>query len=549
MRPAPFACSDEPARQPRRMRIVCIGAGMSGIAASYKFQRQMENAEFVIYEKNEEVSGTWWENRYKGCACDLPAHSYTFSWEGNPNWSRFYAGAEEIFEYYKGCAERWGCMKFIKLKHRVTSATWNESSSTWKLLIENRSGENVEDEGNVLISATGVLNQWRWPSIEGLHDFGGKLMHSARWDDSFEFHGKRVAVIGAGSSAIQIVPAIQGDVSQVISFIRSSTWITAEFAEQMASNGRETIYTPEEIERFNTDKAYFLEYRKRLARGATISYDVYRKDSALQKNAVERNKKAMRERLSNRSDLCEKVIPSFEVGCRRLTPGSGYLEALAADNSKVVFDTIERVNETGIVTKDGSQYDVDAIVCATGFDVSQKPAFPVMGRNGVDLRNFWKDAPIHYLSVAVPDFPNYFIVGGPNSTISNGSLIYGLEAAIDYAFKCTRKMQEEGISSMTVRRGPTDEFLEYRDALMQRMVWSGSCRSWYKNGKVDGPVTGPWCGSTMHYRQTLNEPRWEDYDIRYIGKNRFAYLGMGRIRGELEGNDMASILTDHSLES
>ncbi|PVH97427.1 hypothetical protein DM02DRAFT_685009 [Periconia macrospinosa] len=217
-------------------------------------------------------------------------------------------------------------------------------------------------------------------------------------------------------------------------------------------------------------KAIFLEFRRKLAHSATLAYDIYYKGSKLQEDAVLKNAKTMNTRLQDRTDLCERLIPSYEVGCRRLTPGSGYLEALTAKNSTCVFDPIDRISKSGIVTKDGREHKLDAIICATGCDVSFRPAFPITGRHNKDLRDFWKDTPTHYLSVAVPGFPNYFIIGGPNSPISNGSLIYGLEAAIDYAFSCIKKLQEESIARLTVKIEPTEEFLEHRDALMQRMV-------------------------------------------------------------------------------
>ncbi|KIX05594.1 uncharacterized protein Z518_06466 [Rhinocladiella mackenziei CBS 650.93] len=524
----------------QKMRLICIGAGIAGIAAAYKYMEQLRDVEFQIYEKNHDVGGTWLENRYPGCACDIPAHGYTYSWEGNPNWSRFYAEAEEIHSYYKGLAIKWNCMQYIKLSHRVIEAKWSEAESSWNLKIESLTeGTIIEDRCDILLSATGVLNHWKWPDIPGLHRFKGRLLHSARWDEEYNFQDKTVAVIGAGSSAIQIVPNLQkGD------FIRSPTWITPEFSASLAADGRETRYSAEEIKRFNTDKKYFLQYRKDIQNTGSSSFSLYYKGSELQEKAYRDFSQLMRKRLGGDAELCERLIPKFEVGCRRFTPGNGFLEALVKPNVTVVVTEIESITPDGIRTTDGVHYDVDAIVCATGFDCSYRPAFPVIGRDGRDLGEFWRDEPVHYLSVAVPGFPNYFVTGGPNSPISNGSLISGLETEIDYAYACLRKLQEENGASMEASEQATADFMEHKNAAMKEFVWSGDCKSWYKNGRVDGPVIGPWCGSTWHFNKALRNPRFEDYIFKYRKRNRFQYLGFGRTLGELRGEDMAAHLRE-----
>ncbi|SCN82413.1 related to monooxigenase [Fusarium fujikuroi] len=534
--------------EPHHMRVICIGAGISGIAAAYKAQRQLVNIELVIYEKNHDVRGTWLENRYPGCACDIPAHSYTFSWEGNPEWSRFYVEAPEIFDYLKKCAGKWGCMNFIKLRHRVIGATWDEQALKWTVKVQGPDGTEINDICDVLISATGPLNKWQWPDIPGLDDFKGLRLHPARWDASVDLSGKRVAVIGAGSSALQIVPTIQPVVSKLVNFIRSPTWVTAEYGQAFARAGRDTRFTETEINSFKSDNEAFLEYRRKLLDASTKAFDLYFKDTDMQRQAFEANRAAMRKRLKGHEEICNKLIPDFEVGCRRVSPGHGYLEALIEPNVTAVFDGIKLVNEMGILDNNNVQHDVDVIICATGFDVSHRPAFPVLGRGAQDLRDFWNQGPIHYLSVASPMFPNYFIVGGPNAPISNVSLIMGLELAVDYAFSCVRKMQTENIGSLEVKREAADDFLEQRDKIMQGMVWTGSCVSWYKNGSDNGAVTGPWCGSIWHYKETLESPRWEDFEIQYLEKNRFAYLGNGRTHRELSGESMArTCLKDHGL--
>ena len=527
------------------MRVVCIGAGICGIAAAYKHERDLENVSFVVYEKNDGVGGTWYENRYPGVACDIPAHRYTYSWEGNPEWSRFYAEGHEILDYLTKCAQKWDLMKHIQLNHKVKSAVWNEDTSQWELVIENlTTGELVHDQADVVLSAIGVLNNWRWPDIPGLHDFKGKVLHSARWDQAYKPDGQRIAVIGSGSSAIQIVPQLQPKASKLYSFNRSATWITPEIGAKLATNGRATIFTPEDIQRFKDDKKSFLEFRKEIINGNTDMFKTFYKGSVQQQNAYKNFSAMMRERLNNNEELCEKLIPKFEVGCKRFTPGEGYLESLIKDNVRVITDGIECVTPTGIRTLAGEDIALDTIVCATGFDVSYRPSFECRGRDGRDLRKEWSVPPRHYLSLAAGGMPNYFIAAGPNCPIANGSLVYALENIVDYTFKCVTKMQTQGIKSMVPTEDAIDDYLEHRDLCMNEMVWSGGCRSWYKNGNQ---VTGPHFGSIFHFSDAVRVPRWEDYELRYIAPNRFSYLGYGRTERELKGQDLAAYLSEPGL--
>lgn len=392
-----------------------------------------------------------------------------------------------------------------------------------------------------------MFSKWKWPSIPGIHDFKGRLVHSARWDESYDFRDKIVAVIGAGSSAKQIVPALTPEVRRMINFIRSPTWITPEFSQSLAADGRATKFKPEQIQKFKEDKAYFLEYRKMVQNTGSSNFTTFYKGSPRQHESFKAFSSMMKERLNNDEKLAAQLIPTFPVGCRRFTPGSGYLEALVAGNSVVVSQEIDHVGPEGLVTVDGQHYAVDVIICATGFDTSFKPAFPVIGRDGRNLAEYWKDQPLHYLSIAAPGFPNYFVIGGPNSPIANGSLISGLEVEIDYAYKCVEKTQSENISAMDVKEEAMRDFLEHRDEAMKLYVWSGDCRSWYKNGKVDGPVIGPWVGSSWHFNEALENPGYEDYHLKYLRRNRFAYLGYGRTKAEELGESTAEHLTEEGV--
>ncbi|KIV96493.1 hypothetical protein PV10_00355 [Exophiala mesophila] len=467
--------------QKRRIRIIVVGAGLSGIAAVkiYKENFPERDVEMVIYEKNADVTGTWLENRYPGCACDVPAHAYTFSWEGNPNWSRAYVGSVELYEYFKGRAGAYGVDEFVRLGHRVTAAAWDDRRGKWVVSLDDtRDGRRLEDEADILVNAAGFLNNWKWPDIPGLDSFQGKLLHSAAWDNEYDFSDKIVAVIGCGSSAIQIVPQLQPKTKHLYSINRSKTWITPEFAAEFAPEGRTSFFSDEQKTKWANDKDEFLRYRKEVNSTVNSFFEMQFKSSTEQKMARENFRKTMKERLRHREDLIEKIVPDFEVGCRRITPGHGYLEALASQNVTVRNDGIIGVTSEGLRMATGDTIKIDALVCATGFDTSYRPSFPVKGYGGQDLRDLWREQPRSYLSVAAAGIPNYFITSGPNFPLANGCLLPALENNIRYAFAVAQKLQYDGIKSVSPKTAAVDDFQEYKESLMKDLVWTGSCTSW-----------------------------------------------------------------------
>ncbi|KAL4769731.1 hypothetical protein BDW60DRAFT_224760 [Aspergillus nidulans var. acristatus] len=539
--PEQYVVEDQYIHQQRRIRIIVIGAGISGIAFAYKV-RELENVEYQIYEKNEDVGGTWFESRYPGCSCDIPAHSYTYPWAGNPEWSRVYAGAEEIWRFYRDRAEEYGVYRTTKFRHQVVGTTWNEARGRWTVRVEDlASGQVFEDSAEVVINCAGVLNKWKWPDISGLHSFNGTLIHTARYPQGLDLTGKRVAVIGAGSSAIQVVPTIQPVVKSLISFNRSPTWIAPQFAGHLASAGRATTYTEEEKEKFRNDPNHLRQYRKQIDQALNSRFPNFYKGSQEQKTSRQIVETAMRERLTKMDpDLREKLIPDFDVGCRRVTPGDGYLEALQEPNVEVVRTRIQEVTPEGVVTADGKLYAVDVIIAATGYDTSYVPPFPLIGRNGVDLGKRWAQKGAEaYLTCAVPDMPNYFMVVGPNTPISNGSLMPAIENQLQFALTFARKIQSEGVKAVVVSQQATTEFNEHKDAVMKLLTFSGNCNSWYKGGTSDGRIVGPWCGSLNHFLESIAEPRLQDFEFTYETQNRFAYLGRGLSLRDVQKKDLA----------
>ncbi|KAL4724306.1 hypothetical protein ACLX1H_008919 [Fusarium chlamydosporum] len=511
---------DQPAYKPRRLRIVCVGAGFSGLMLAYEAKYNKDFQGFIdltIYDKNHDVGGTWLVNRYPGVACDVPAHIYTFPFEPNPDWSSFYASGPEIWSF----------------QSKVTHATWDDALGKWGLKIR-RDSEEIEDECDVLIDGSGFLNNWHWPDIPGLHDFKGEIVHTADWSPSTDVAGKRVAVIGNGSSGVQVLPHLQKTASQLTTYVRTPTWIFANYASELTKDGKNFFFTEEEKREFRDNPASLWEFRKEIEKSQDNFWNVFFKDTDAQKDALEKAYARMRERLGNDKELCQKLLPDYEYGCRRPTPGDGYLEALRQENARVTFDPIVKITESGIqTTKDHTDFDI--IVCATGFDASFRRSWSVRGRNGFKLHDAWDNTPQAYFGVAAANMPNYFIFIGPNSPVGHGSLLDSVFCVAKWILKWCRKIATEDIKSVCVNQQVVDDYNVYLQELLKRMVWTGSCRSWYKNRKKDGPVTAVYGGSRHHFREILETFRTEDFDIEYRSVNRFRFMGNGRTLKESTG--------------
>jgi cation diffusion facilitator CzcD-associated flavoprotein CzcO len=524
--------------------MIIIGAGAAGLQIAYKAERQLSNVSFTIYEKNDDVGGTWLENRYPGCTCDIPSHSYQWSFWRNPGWSSYYAGAPEIWRYLKDFAVTFGLERYVQLRHEVREAKWVEEDGVWEVEIKRPDGSVFVDKAEMLVCCNGVLNKWKYPDIPGIEKFGGKLMHTARWDDSYDLSGKTVAVIGGGSSAVQTIPSIQPRVKKLIPFLRSPVWITAGFGAKYAAPGGVNFQYPEEQKQnFENDEEGFNKYCRDVEGELNKRFTLMHLNSKDQKVSRDFVAETMKERLGDNELLKQKLIPNFALGCRRMTPGSDYLESLSRPNVSVVTDAAASFTSTGVVDASGTEHKVDVVVCATGFAVN-KAGYRILGRKGRDLHAEWADLPKSYMALMQDGFPNMFYFIGPNGPASHGSLLPILEWGTRYMFKLVTHMQRTSIRSLCPSRQACEDLSVHTHELLKRTAWSTPCSSWFKSGKTHGPVTAIWPGSRLHWFETLAAPRWEDFDVDYVKRegtqNRFGYLGNGYTQEELdqEGNSV-----------
>ncbi|OQU93791.1 hypothetical protein CLAIMM_00261 [Cladophialophora immunda] len=536
----------------RKIRVINIGAGVSGIQNAYLFQKYASNIDFKIYDKNHDIGGTWLENRYPGCANDVPSHAYAFSFALNPDWPRWFSHSPDIWNYLDKVCEVFRLRKYMTFNTRIVGCYWQHEQGEWLVKMEQTRHDGsvveIEDRCNLLLNGTGILNKWTWPDIPGLKSFKGKVIHTTNWPKDYQseqWAQERVAIIGSGASAIQVLPSMQPKVKQIDTFIRSGTW----FVDLAGNKQNNREYTNEEKGEFHGSAEHLVSHAKKIENQLNSAWGMFFKNSKTQLEKQEVVRAEMAEAITDKRIL-DGFLPSWPIGCRRATPGDPYMRALCKDNVSVHFTEAARITDTGVVGGDGIERECDTIICATGFDVSHRPQFPIVGLNGVDLRDKWAKVPESYLGIGIPDFPNYMMFIGPTWPVENGSVLGPLLLVGEYALQVARKLQTEYIRSLTPKQSVTDAFNAHAQEWVRHTVWTEDCHSWYKNHET-GRVNAIWPGSSLHYMAVIRTPRYEDYDITYLGpgeQNMWAHLGMGANDQVVEGRDWSPYLRTDALD-
>ncbi|KAK2733097.1 hypothetical protein FQN57_002308 [Myotisia sp. PD_48] len=539
----------EPPVQNSSFKIIMMGAGASGIDfihhAKLAFGRD-SGVEFVCYEKNHDVGGTWLENRYPGCACDVPSACYQFAWRPDPSWTKYYSPSKEIWEYMRRIVDEEGMMEYIRLRTTITRAEWDEDKSKWLIGLEQRDENDAvvkqwTEECDVFLNGGGVLNAWKWPDIPGIDTFKGKIFHTARYDEDYDLKGKRVAVIGSGSSGVQTVASIYNDVSELYHWVRNPTWITAGFAQNYAGeNGQNFEYSEEQKDLWKKHPEKYRNYRKMIENELNARFRFILRNSAESDEAVKFAHKEMSTKLGNDQRLKDKIIPqTFNVGCRRPTPGNGYLEALVGEKTTCYTDNIGGITPKGFLTADGTEVEVDVIICATGFDTSFRPRFPVIGLDKQDIATRWAKQPDCYLAVGVSNVPNYFMYIGPYGPVAQGSILPLITLFTNYFIHVIQKMRKEHIRRISPKQSAEKAFVEHAQLYLQRTAWADPCTSWFKQGRRDGTIV-MWPGTRLAFFEAVRKPKYEDYDIEYWSGNRWGWLGNGFTAREFDrGSDIS----------
>jgi len=479
------------------MRFVVIGAGMAGVLSGIRL-RQAGYEDWTIYEKGDSVGGTWRENTYPGLSCDVPSHIYSYAFEPNPDWSQRFAPGAEIREYFDGVARKYGILPRIRFKEEVDRLVFEKGR--WQLSF--KSGRR--DEADVVIAATGVLHHPMIPDIEGLGTFQGACFHSARWDHSVPVDGKRVGVIGTGSTAIQITSALVPRVEKFSLFQRTPQWIAPQ------ENAR---FTDGEKNSFRQDRAAFRKMADDLTRSfhETFSNGVVDAKSEQMKN-LEAICRANLESSVQDPVLREKLRPNYRAACKRLIMSGDFYPAIQQPNAELVTESIERIEPRGVRTKDGRLHELDVLVLATGFRVDQflRP-MRVLGRDGVDLEDVWKHRPDAYLSISIPNFPNLFMLNGPNGPVGNFSLITIADMQLSYVLQLVEEIRAGRAREISASEPAMARFSEEFDKAARNTIWATGCRSWYLDSRG---VPAVWPFTYQRFTEEMAKPKLDAYEMR-----------------------------------
>lgn len=500
-----------------KFRVAVIGAGVSGIAAGYRLQQTQ--LDFTLYEKNEDVGGVWWENRYPGCRLDTPNFAYSLSFAQKQDWPQQFSRQPEIQSYLATVASASGLRRHIRFGTEVDAMRYNEERATWTLTVRDSSGHVTQEEFNAVITAVGILSRPSLPDIPGLDTFKGRIVHSAVWPKDLDLAGKRVAMVGTGASAFQIGPSIVGQVGSLKIFQRSPPWMlpTPTYHDDIAPGMKWLLKHVPYYGRWLRFWQFCISIEGRLPLTAVEDdwdhpVSVGRANEELRQGCL----KWLATQYQDRPDLLEKMTPDYPPTSKRMLRDNGVWAAmLKMPHVELNTTGIEAFTPEGILTKDGVLHAVDVVICATGFKASDFLApMKITGTGGRELhRDCWDGDCRAYLGISVPDFPNLFMTGGPNTAVViNGSAIFSSECQVEYSLRAIRYLLETGNKALDCKQAPFVDYNKWIDAGNLKRSW-GSPRGngWYKNKK--GRASQTWPYGMLDYWNLTGKFKPEDYEF------------------------------------
>jgi cation diffusion facilitator CzcD-associated flavoprotein CzcO len=477
-----------------RWRVAIIGAGAGGLGLAIRLAKS-HHRNFVLFEASGGVGGTWRSNTYPGAACDVPSHLYSYSFARKPDWTKTYAGQPEILRYFEDCAERFGISRHVRPNTRITSARWDEGARRWHLT----DAEGSAYEADVLVSAVGTFATPSYPAIAGLDSFAGPCFHSARWEHEHDLAGRRVAVIGTGASAAQIIPELAKVAETLHVFQRTPQWILPR---------SDKPFTEEQKRRFARNPIAARRHRRELywAFENTIAFR-HGEEGADQLRALAESH--IEYRIKD-DELRAKLTPDYPFGCKRTLVCSDFYKAMLRDDVELVTEGIARVTPDAIVTADARERPVDAIVLATGFKATEYlEGIDVAGVGGRRLHEDWSEVAHAYIGLTVSGYPNFFMMYGPNTNQGGNSIIVILEAQATYILSALRSMHLRRVRAVDVRRDVMDDYNRDLQRALGGTIWNDGCQSYFKNanGKIATqlPQTSRW------YAQRTKRFRMREY--------------------------------------
>ncbi|WP_158886722.1 flavin-containing monooxygenase [Amycolatopsis anabasis] len=483
--------------------IVIVGTGFSGLGMAIQLKKAGRD-DFVLLEKAAEIGGTWRDNSYPGCACDVPSHMYSYSFEPNARWSQTFSAQPEIWDYLKRLTDKYGLREHIRFGHEVTSARWDDREHRWQ--VGTKAGEFT---GKFLVAGVGALHIPNIPQLPGLDTFKGKTFHSAQWDHAYDLRGKKVAVIGTGASAIQFVPEIAKQVAELHLYQRTPPWVMPRANAEIPESARNVFQRVPLLRRVYRNVVYW--GAESLAIGMNGHPAILRAGEWLGKRHINRQ-------IAD-PVLRKKVTPRYRLGCKRVLGSNTYYRSLTRDHVQVITEGITEIREHGVVTADGTERAVDAIIFGTGFHVTDAFEYlDIKGRGGRDLAEQWRREGIQtHLGITVNGFPNSFFLLGPNTGLGHNSVVFMIESQIRYALDAIRMVERNRAAGFEVRRQVQGEFNAEIQRKLAKGVWStGGCTSWYLDSQ--GVNRTIWPGFTWQY--WLRTRKADPADFELIGSRR-----------------------------
>ena len=481
---------------PSHVRVAIIGSGFAGLGAAIRLKQEGED-DFVVLERADAVGGVWRDNRYPGAACDVQSHLYSLSFAPNPDWSHRFAPQAEIWAYLERCATDFGLRPHLRFGHDVEAAAWDDDALRWQ--IETSRGALTAE---VLVAAPGALAEPRLPDIPGLDSFEGRAFHTSRWDENVDLTGARVAVVGTGASAIQVVPAIQPRVERLVLFQRTPPWVMPRNDRRLGAFVRRLLARVPGVRRALRRALY--TFRE--------GFGVVFRDLRVARLAERAARRHLRRQVPDPT-LRAVLTPDYTFGCKRVLLSDDYYPALTQPNVTVVDGGVVEVRPHGVVGPDGTEHAADVIVFGTGFHVTDFPfAHRVRGRDGRCLADVWGPSPAAHLGTTVAGFPNLFVLSGPNTGLGHNSVILMIEAQIEHLVGALGFMAARGIAAVEPRPEAQTAFLDEVDAMMQGTVWTdGGCRSWYLD--ATGRNSTLWPGSVGAFRRRVEPFHADEYRL------------------------------------
>jgi 4-hydroxyacetophenone monooxygenase len=506
----------------RPFRVAIIGAGMSGLAAAHRLDQA--GIDYVVFEKNEDVGGTWFENKYPGCRLDTNNFAYSYSFAQTHKWGQHYSLRASVLSYFQEVAERLDLKSAIEFSTRVVSMNYSSHKGAWTAVIEKAGGSREEHEFQAIISAVGQLNKPLIPNIPGLETFAGPVMHTAQWQDDIRLEGKRVGVIGTGASAFQVIPAIAPEVAELTVFQRNAPWMypTPNYHEEISSELR---WLFEHVPYYHRWFRFFQFWVSVEGRRKYIAVDpAWQKEgsvSSLNEQMRQELTSYLLEQFADRPDLLGSVVPSYPPGAKRLLRDDGtWASTLKRPNVSLKTSGITRVTPEGLELDSGEAVQLDVLVLGTGFRASEfLGEISVTVDDALDLQDYWNGEARAYLGIMIPKFPNLFCVYGPNTNlVVNGSIVLFSELAVDYAIDAIHLLLKNGAADVQITEQAFNDYNSRIDAENLRMAWGvPGVKSWYKN--KHGRVSQNWPFPLLDYWLLTRHVNPDDIELRYSVQN------------------------------